>query len=82
MNCTSHAPEQGLVVRLIGGRDVCSCSEDFRHEAECRWALEKLDLRQRREHLSAVGAKRGPQARERMEETIKAMWEKRMGRAA
>lgn len=82
MNCTTHTPAQAKTVKLLDGRDVCSCSPEWRHEAECKFMLDKLDLRQRREHLSAVGAKRGPQARERMEETIKVMWEKRMGRAA
>lgn len=82
MNCTSHTPEQAKTVTLIDGRGVCSCSREWAHECECRLLVEKLDLRQRREHLAAVGFKRGTKAREQMEETIKAMWERRMGRAA
>lgn len=70
MNCTSRCPDQGRIVRLLDGRDVCSCSDDWRHESECRWAFHKLDLRQRREHLAAVAAKRSPEARKRMEDTI------------
>lgn len=74
MSCTSHLPEAGRIVTLIDGRDVCSCSEAFRHECECRWALETMDLRQRREYLARVQSKRGEADRRRMEETLSALW--------
>lgn len=82
MNCTTHTPEAAKTVRLIDGREVCSCSREWAHECEARWMLERLDLRQRREQLAEVQKRRGTKARERLEDTLRVLWDKRMGRAA
>lgn len=78
MTCTSHTPEQARMVTLLDGREVCSCSQDWMRECECRWLLERQDLRQRREYLAKVSR----EARARIEATLTVLWDRRMGRVA
>jgi hypothetical protein len=82
MTCTSHTPEEKRLVTLIDGREVCSCSEEWRHECEARWALALPSLAKRREHLDGVERNRGRAARDRLADTMMTMHNiNRAGRA-
>lgn len=61
--------ERKRIERLLDGREVCSCSEEFRHECEAR-GIYAMRLDKRRERLKKIGEVRGMDARQRLEATI------------
>lgn len=75
-------------VRLLDGRQVCTYSQDWRHECEARAVLAMPDKLQRRQYLRGAyeGEKlirrgilqiRGEKACAELEATIRQIWERR-----
>ena len=74
-------------VALVDGRQVCTYSEEWRHECECRQVLAMPTLAARRRYLygepdqwgkfrNGIEAKRGKDALKAMEATMMALWRK------
>lgn len=86
MNACSWKP---TMVTLHDGRQVLSDSEDFRHECEALTIINMPDLIQRRRYLygrrdditgemkGGIRQRRGEEAVKRLEQTIRAIWNKR-----
>lgn len=64
-------------VRLLDGREVDSASEEWRHECEARTVLAMPSIEARRGFLGVVETRRGLEARQALETTIRAIWNKR-----
>lgn len=77
------------MVTLHDGRQVLSDSEDYRHECEALTIINMPDLIQRRRYLygrrdditgemkGGIRQRRGEEAVKRLEQTIRAIWNKR-----
>lgn len=63
--------------RLADGTDVCSASEDWRHECEARWILKLPSLQQRRDWLASLEPRRGKTEVQRLKTTMEALWRAR-----
>lgn len=86
MNACSWKP---TMVTLHDGRQVLSDSEDYRHECEALTIINMPDLIQRRRYLygrrdditgemkGGIRQRRGEEAVKRLEQTIRAIWNKR-----
>lgn len=62
-------------VTLMDGTPASSSSEAWRHECEARAVVGMPTREARRAHLDAVERLRGQKARQRLEETARALWD-------
>lgn len=69
-----QAPQRGLTVTLIDGRQVSSWSEEWRAECEARHILRMPSVHDRRAYLAGVRTRRGDRAGHALEELVRAVW--------
>ena len=62
--------------KLIDGRIVSNCSDEWRHECEARALMALPSQRARREALDTIIDKRGVAAADRLRVTMTAIWER------
>lgn len=89
MSCQHcHKPQCATTVVLIDGRQVCSWSDDWRHECEARHVANMPTTAMRRAYLfgipnafgklqGGIESKRGVAALERMKTTVSQIWDKK-----
>lgn len=82
-------------VTLVTGRVVCTWCDDWRHECEARHVLNLPTLAERRAYLygtpkfefskwrnvGGIEQKRGPAALKQLEDTMTALWQRRVADA-
>lgn len=60
--------------KLLDGTEVSTESEEWRHLCEARWVAARPTLVERRQYLEAVARRRGPEALQRLKDTMTAIW--------
>lgn len=89
--CKCSRPDAPRVT-LVDGRECCTWCEEWRHECEARHITNMKPLQARRDYLygkpnqwnklaGGIKQRRGDAALKRLEETMSALWERRVAEA-